>query len=127
MAPLRRYLIWDFDGTLGYRPGLWSGAMVQVLRRYAGKEIDIETVRPYMRRGFPWHNPDQPNPPMRPADDWWNALLPHFEEAFIGCGVSPVEAASLAVKVRPVYTDLAGWKVFEDTIEVLQDLREAGW
>jgi putative hydrolase of the HAD superfamily len=127
MAPLRKFLIWDFDGTLGYRPGQWSGAVVQVLRRFAGREVDIEMVRPFMRLGFPWHNPDRPNPPMRTADAWWDALLPVFEEAFVGCRVPADQAAALAAKVRPVYTDLAAWRLFDDTREVLGELHAEGW
>ena len=123
----RKCLIWDFDGTLGCRPGQWSGTLVQVLDRFAGIQIDIETVRPFMRRGFPWHSPDVVNPPMRPADLWWEALLPVFEEAFVACGVSADQATRLAAKVRPAYIDLVEWKLFEDTKDVLEDLRRDGW
>jgi putative hydrolase of the HAD superfamily len=108
MASRRKYLIWDFDGTLGYRPGQWSGALVQVLRRYGGRDAAFETLRPFMQKGFPWHNPNRMNPPTRTADDWWNALLPIFEEAFVACRVPPDEAKVLAGKVRSVYTDVAG-------------------
>jgi len=127
MAPRRKYLIWDFDGTLGYRPGQWSGAMVQVLRRFAGLEVDLETLRPFMQKGFPWHNPNQANPPMRTAEDWWDAVLPVFEEAFVGCRLPPDQARALAAKVRPVYTDVAEWRLYEDTKDVLRELLEEGW
>jgi hypothetical protein len=79
MAPRRKYLIWDFDGTLGFRIGQWSGAMVQVLRRFAGLEVDLETLRPFLQKGFPWHNPHRQNPPMRAAEAWWDGCTPaHF-------------------------------------------------
>jgi putative hydrolase of the HAD superfamily len=124
---MRGYLIWDFDGTLGYRPGQWSGTMVQVLRRSAGLEIDIERVRPFMRKGFPWHTPGRSNPPMRAANDWWDAMLPVFEEAFAACDVPEEQARSLAAEVRSAYTDLAEWRLFDDTREVLTEHREDGW
>ena len=127
MKTRRGCLIWDFDGTLGYRPGQWSGTMVQVMQRFAGMRIDLETVRPFMRRGFPWHTPDQPNPPGRSAEAWWEALRPVLEEAFVQCQVPRERARSLSGMVRPVYTDLAEWRLFEDTIEVLSELREEGW
>ena len=120
-------LIWDFDGTLGYRTGRWSGTLVQVLDRFAGRKIDIETVRPFMQRGFPWDSPDVANPPMRPPDAWWEAMLPVFAGAFVGCGVPAGEACRLAPNVRPVYLDLANWRLFEDTLEVLENLRPEGW
>jgi putative hydrolase of the HAD superfamily len=127
MPASRRHLIWDFDGTLGYRPGQWTGTMAQVLRRFADRDVDLEIVRPFMRKGFPWHNPLQVNPPMRAADDWWEALKPVFEEAFIACQVPRDQAGTLAGKVRCVYTDLAEWRLFEETAEVLKELLEEGW
>jgi putative hydrolase of the HAD superfamily len=127
MASRRKYLIWDFDGTLGYRPGQWSGAIVQVLRRFAGKEVAIEALRPFMRKGFPWHNPDKANPPMRAAADWWDALLPVFEKAFVACRLPPDQARALAGKVQSVYTDVAEWRLYEDTMDVLTELLERGW
>jgi putative hydrolase of the HAD superfamily len=127
MTSRRKYLIWDFDGTLGYRPGQWSGALVQVLRRFAGLEVDIETLRPFMRKGFPWHRPDRANPALRDADDWWKALVPIFQEAFVACGLSPEDANSLAGKVRSVYTDVGEWRLYEDTSDVLSELRREGW
>ena len=127
MASQRKYLIWDFDGTLGYRTGKWSGAMVQVVRRFAGREIDIQAVRRFMQKCFPWDNPNQPNPPMRAPDEWWNALLPAFENAFLQCGLPSEQATELAGKVRSVYTDIAGWKLFDETKEVLNDLFQDGW
>jgi hypothetical protein len=27
------YLIWDFDGTLSYREGMWSGTLFEILCR----------------------------------------------------------------------------------------------
>jgi putative hydrolase of the HAD superfamily len=127
MSRQRGYLIWDFDGTLGYRTGQWSGAMVQVAQRFAGLEIDLEVFRPYMRRGFPWHNPDLANQPMRAADEWWNALLPVFEEAFLACRIPSDQASTLARMVRSVYTDLAEWRLYEDTLDTLIELRAEGW
>jgi putative hydrolase of the HAD superfamily len=127
MGSPRKYLIWDFDGTLAYRPGQWSAALVQAAKRFTGQDLDLETLRPYLRRGFPWHNPERANPPMMAADLWWDALLPVFEEAFTGCQLSPDQAKLLAGKVRAVYLDVAEWRLFDDTIEVLTELRGAGW
>jgi putative hydrolase of the HAD superfamily len=82
------YLIWDFDGTLGYRPGRWSGTLVQLIKRHTGKDVDIETVRPFMQRGFRWDDPTREYPKLKP-EEWWTELLPNFEKALIGCDLSP--------------------------------------
>jgi len=122
-----KYLIWDFDGTLGYRPGKWSGTMVEVLRHFAGLDMNIETVRPFMQKGFPWNSPDRANPPMRTADNWWAAMQHVFEGAFVGCGLPPQQARALAAKVRSVYTDVAQWRLYDDTMDVLRELLAEEW
>lgn len=123
----RGHLIWDFDGTLAYRSGQWSGAVAEALRRFGSLDADIETIRPFMRRGFPWHAPERANPPGRSASDWWRAVHPAFEEAFAACGATAGQARELAGRVREVYTDLSWWRVFDDTVEVLAELRARGW
>ncbi len=128
MVSGRKYLIWDFDGTLGYRPGCGLvDRRIQVLERFAGMRVDPEIVRPYMRRGFPWHTPDQPNPAGRASDVWWEGLRPLFEEAFIGCRVPADQARDLSCKVRSVYTNIDEWRLFDDTVEILEELRGKGW
>ena len=56
------YLLWDFDGTLGYRQPMWSGTLREVLRREL-PELDCEEseFRPYLKTGYPWHQPDLPH------------------------------------------------------------------
>ena len=55
---MHKYLIWDFDGTLGYREGAWTGAMVEVLRRHAPEcDATADHLRPHMQNGFRWHEP----------------------------------------------------------------------
>jgi putative hydrolase of the HAD superfamily len=123
----RKYLIWDFDGTLAYRPGKWSGTIAEVVKRFAGLDVDIETIRPFMQKGFPWDSPDRVNPPMRTADSWWAAMQPVFEGAFVGCGLPPRESKALACEVRAVYTDIALWTLYDDTRDVLSELLMEKW
>jgi putative hydrolase of the HAD superfamily len=125
MISRRNYLVWDFDGTLGYRPGQWSGALVRVLRRFAGLEVDIQTLRPFLQTGFPWHSPDRANPAMRDANDWWEALVPVFQRAFIGCGLSSEDAACLPVRCDPSTPMLQS--LYDDTNGVLSELRQERW
>lgn len=122
-----KYLIWDFDGTLAYRPGQWSGAMAEVLRRFAGLDVNVETLRPFMQKGFPWHNHNEVNPPMRSADSWWTAMQPVFEGAFVGCGLPRHQSKALAGEVRAVYTDVAQWRLYDDTNDVLRELLAEDW
>src|SRR5262249_18028340 len=113
-----KYLIWDFDGTLAYRPGRWSGTLVQLIKRYTGRDVATETIRPYMQRGFRWDNPASEHPKVT-AEEWWDELLPNFEEALIGCELPLPEARSIAKQMRSAYIDIAEWRTFEDTRQVL--------
>lgn len=105
---------------------MWTRTLVQVAERYGSRPLDFDAVRPFMQSGFPWHEPDREYP-VRPAEEWWDALLPLFTGAFGGCGFGHEEACALAAKVRPVYTDVREWSVFDDTLDTLRDLRAAGW
>jgi len=122
-------LIWDFDGTLGYREGgMFSGSICQVIRQAApGTSVTEEQVRPYLQTGFPWHTPERPHPEIRSADQWWERLYPVFERALLGLGFDPPQAASMARQVRPVYTDLSCWRLFDDAIPALTLLSSQGW
>jgi putative hydrolase of the HAD superfamily len=125
---MQRHLIWDFDGTLATRTGGWTGSLCELVRRaYPARPIDPERVRPYFRRGLPWHAPDVVHGPCS-ADEWWERLQPHFEEALIdGADVDAAEARTLARGMRGAYTEPSGWQIYDDTRATLTELRERGW
>jgi putative hydrolase of the HAD superfamily len=52
-----RYLLWDFDGTIANRKNMWSGALYDALIDI-GVSCDREDIRPHLRSGFPWHEPN---------------------------------------------------------------------
>jgi putative hydrolase of the HAD superfamily len=124
---LKKYLIWDFDGTLAWRPEGWSGVLAQVLRQSEPQaSVTAEQIRPYLQAGFPWHAPENPHPGMSPQD-WWEDMLPLFARTFRAVGVAAARAAVLAREVQPVYTDPGGWQVFPDARPTLAALSERGW
>lgn len=123
-----KLILWDFDGTLGYRDGGWSGTLVEVLHRnYPGLPVMQGDVRPHLQSGFPWHTPDVPHIHLRSAEQWWAALAPVFERAFLGVGIGAEEAGRLAGEVRTTYLDAARWRLYEDTVPVLRSLASSGW
>ena len=64
---------------------------------------------------------------MRSADSWWAAVEPVFEGAFVGCGIPRQQAKTLAGEVRAVYTDVAQWRLYDDTGDVLRELLAEEW
>ena len=123
-----RFLIWDFDGTLGYRLGGWCAALSEAAKSHSpSHEIPADNFMPFLRSGFPWHTPDTICTAPRSADAWWEALEPLFASAFVGTGCSPEHGIGLAGCVRGAYLDMTAWRLYEDTIPSLQALSYLGW
>ncbi|MHB9110524.1 MAG: HAD family hydrolase [Armatimonadota bacterium] len=123
-----KYLIWDFDGTLGYREGgMWTLTLLEIIQR-AMPALDVtpEHLRGYLR-GYPWHTPEQPHPELAEPDAWWAALDPVFFRALTGVGVPTEMTGEMIRAFRPSYTDLSRWRLFPDTLPVLQLLAADGW
>jgi len=60
-------------------------------------------------------------------EEWWNRLVPVFEDAFQGLGIGTVWARSLAQQVRQTYTDPTRWRLFDDVLPTLDQLSTQGW
>lgn len=124
---MARYLIWDFDGTLAYRPGGWSGALAQLATRSAPDlGITAGSIRPFLQSGFPWHAPECDHGGQS-AEEWWEELHPLFARALRGVGIEASQARVLAREVRQVYADPSGWVRYDDSLPSLQTLAEHGW
>jgi len=123
-----KYLIWDFDGTLGYREGgMWTLTLLEIVQR-AMPELDItpEQLRELLR-GYPWHTPERAHPELDTADAWWSALDPVFTHALTSIGVPEELTGEMVKEFRPLYTDLSRWRLFPDTLPVLEELSPTGW
>ncbi|MDQ1301438.1 MAG: hypothetical protein QG637_1359 [Chloroflexota bacterium] len=122
-------LIWDFDGTLGYREGiLWAATFLETLdREIPGHPYTLDQIRPFLRSGFPWHIPEQPHTHITSADQWWGELEPLFARIFSALGIETGRARGLARQIRPIYCNLARWRLFDDTLPALDDLAARGW
>lgn len=125
-APLA---IWDFDGTLAWREGLWSGCVLEVLDEHEpGHGATREALRARLSGGFPWHRHEQPHPELAHADAWWQALTPLIAGAIAGCGVAEHRARELCAAVRERFVDAARvWRLFDDTPAALRATAAAGW
>ena len=124
----RKVLIWDFDGTLAYRAGMWSGALIDVLDRFEPSHgIRAEQVRPFLRQGFPWHNPEEPHPQLCDPAAWWRNLEPVFTAAYRGLGIDPLRATDFARHVRVHFTDPTTWSLYPEVTHCIDELSGDGW
>jgi FMN phosphatase YigB (HAD superfamily) len=126
---MHRLLLWDFDGTLGYRPGLWRGCLVETLDEHAPDHgIESDQLRPFLRDGFPWHQPDIAHPELCDPDAWWQQIERLITNAFVGVGIDEEQANKLARHARYRFIDPGhGWRLFDDTLPVLDRLAADGW
>lgn len=123
-----KLLIWDFDGTLGYRDGGWAATLAEIAcEEKPAHNITAEQFLSYLQAGFPWHTPDRPHPEIRSAEQWWNALNPVFERAFREAGFDPSCIPRMVKKVRHLFPAPARWHPFEDSIPTLAHLASQSW
>jgi putative hydrolase of the HAD superfamily len=124
-----RVILWDFDGTLGYRSGgAWTASTWEVLHQEEpGCRVTQEQLRPYMLSGFPWHEPELPHPHIKTADEWWATYQKQITEAYLGVGFVSQRAQELSSFFRQTYLSLDKWRVYDDAIPVLESLSAAGW
>ncbi len=123
-----KLLLWDFDGTLGYREGGWSGALLEAIR-LVEPETDItpEQIRPFLQSGFPWQAPDRPHVEINTPQAWWDRLDPVFERAGCGLGIERSMSHAIARQVRQTYPDPAQFRLYEDSLPALDQLACLGW
>ena len=128
-----RLIMWDFDGTLGYRgrDGArlgFSTCLVEVLDAHTpGHGIDRRAFHPFLQTGFPWHAPDMTHTHLCEPEAWWDALNPVFAKALEGVGLAPDEATRLSRDVRARYADPTEWALYDDVVGVLTELADDGW
>jgi putative hydrolase of the HAD superfamily len=122
-------VMWDFDGTLATRPGLWSACVLEVLDECSpGHAGTLDRLRADLRGGFPWHRAGTAHPELSQPDAWWDSLSPLLGRAFAGAGIETDRHRSLERAVRARFVDgTRGWRVFDDTRPALEDTAAAGW
>jgi len=124
-----KLLIWDFDGTLGYREGgAWTASLFEVMQREGPESgVGFEQLQVHTQSGFPWHVPEEPHLHLSTAELWWAALEETFARAYRSVGFEAEQAQTLARKVRLTYLNPARWRRFDDVVPVLDALTGDGW
>ena len=121
-------LIWDFDGTLGYRTGRWSGAILETIEQtYPELAIDMDAIRATLQGGFPWHQPDIPHTNIRTPEQWWAMLNPVLEMSLATLGVDKANIPWLIKRIRANYVSPTTWALFDDVLPGFSQLTEMGW
>jgi putative hydrolase of the HAD superfamily len=124
-----KVLLWDFDGTLGYRKdGMWGASIIETLVEYdLLTSLTASDFRPFLISGFPWHNPEITHTHVTLTDEWWQPILSKFAEGYMHYGIDSKKSIELAKITRQKFLNIERWALFEDTIETLNLLRDHGW
>jgi putative hydrolase of the HAD superfamily len=124
-----RVILWDFDGTLAHRPGLWGACLMEVLdEHHAGHSVELDRLRTLLRDGFPWHQPDVAHPELCESGAWWAHVEALLASAYEGVGIESEPARKLARLAGERYADPAcGWRLYDDTLPALERLKSEGW
>lgn len=122
---MRRAIFWDFDGTLTTGEPTWRFCLVKALGPAAEQYgVTEEKLRPYLKRGFPWH-PDGDHSLMGEA--FWECLTALFTRAYMGLGVPAPLAEAAARRVRGIVQDPSQYRVRPDAAAVLAVCAYKGW
>jgi putative hydrolase of the HAD superfamily len=126
--PFDKVILWDFDGTLSWRHGLWRSALMQALdEELAGHGVREDDISPYLQKGFPWHEPERPHPELNEPEAWWRHIEGLLARAFLAVGVPKVDGARLAHRARFAFIDPSSYRLFDDTHPALEALAARGW
>jgi len=121
-------LVWDFNGTLGYRDDHWRGALRDLLAAKAPEFLPLPEVLPtFFRAAFPWRHPEIPHPHLNDEHAWWAALEPTFEQTFLALGLDPARADRFSRRVRHYYRAAHRWHLYPDVLPSLDALSAEGW
>jgi putative hydrolase of the HAD superfamily len=122
-------VLWDFDGTLAQRPGLWGGCAIEVLDEHEpGHGVTIDQIRLELSDRFPWHRHEVPHPELTDPADWWRHVEGIVADAMQRAGVAADRAPTLAQAMHERFVDPArGWALYDDTITALRASSAAGW
>jgi len=117
-----KYILWDFDGTLAYRDGKWSGALYSILLNNGITDITIDALKPYLSKGFTWHNAEKSNKELLGNKTWWEYYENYFSNIFIELGIQKNKSEKISKGIKKEYMDITKWHIYDDTVKTLEKL-----
>jgi len=124
----KRYALWDFDGTLGCRPGNWGSAIQDAAQSYyISKSLDWEQVVPLLSHGLPWHEPTTPHRNLSSPEHWWEHVEQAIALKFAALGYEEPHLRPLAKLTHEIYVNPKCWSAMDDAARVLASVQLAGW
>ena len=112
-------ILWDFDGTLAYRDGMWSGTLFSILQKN-NINIPLENIKPHLTTGFTWHSWELSHKEIFKRKTWWEYYEKYYENIFIKLKIQKKVAIKLSKQVKAEYMEKTKWSIYDDVIEALE-------
>ncbi len=121
-------ILWDFDGTLATRDGMWSGAILQAIDLHLPSHpYSISDIRHSTKKRFPWHEPERPWLAEVEPERWWVRMHGIIASILVDLGMEESLSQKVAETTGRIYTDPRGFKLFDDAKLCLERLQTAGF
>lgn len=125
---MNKVILWDFDGTLGYREGNWEETIFELVDDMKLKTTaNFDLVSKLLQSGFPWHEPQKNFTSLIECNAWWEYVMPKFIEIYTSLGFNKFDATLKANQVPKQYAKLEKWKLYDDAIINLSKLENLHW
>jgi len=106
---------------------MWSEACLEALdQAVADHGVDLEALRPGMRRGFPWHEPEKSWAHLRDPETWWSNAARHYAVVLEELGIDR-EVRAVTDGVRRRIVEESRYTLFDDVVPTLEELSDEGW
>jgi len=122
-------LLWDFDGTLVYRDGLWTASLSAVLESNGYKDFDRNLISEAMQPHYPWVKHEMAHSEYFGDLSWWEYIEKCVvKKALEAIGITKKqENERLAGSFKDEYLRLDAWYLFDDTLRNLERSIDAGY
>ena len=122
-----KVLLFDFDGTLGYRDGMWTDTFFSLLIKHNIHSIEKRDLRPLLNIGYTWSSPDSPHRDLFKGKTWWEYYEDYFCEILSLFGIGAQQSKNIASEFRAEYMDKTKWHLFSDILPLLKKSQQNGF
>jgi len=123
----KKYILWDFDETLGYREGKWTHTVLALLNKDDVSHITYDSLSPMLMRGYPWRLASMAHSEYMGNRSWWEYMDDFIRQVLVELGLDKNTAHNISQKVRDEYLEISNWKIYNDTRDALEKSIDLGF
>lgn len=125
---MNKVIFWDFQDTLAHNDWMISKALYKVLlHNEPNTKITIEEFKQMKINGIPWQNSEKDYSHLTIKGEWWRLVEKLFEEAYKKISIEEHKATDFAKQSHIELAKPDGFKLYDDTIEILSYFKLNGW